>query len=109
MSPSIAGATTTGALEARQVAVRMSLARPLAIAPSQWAVAGAMRMASAASAATMCPMRRSDWSSSGSSITGRPDSASIVSGPMKWVAASLIITCTSAPARTSSRSSSAAL
>jgi hypothetical protein len=109
MSPSMAGPTMTGAELAMQVAVMMSLARPLAMAPSQRAVAGATRMASAVSAATMCPMRLSDCSSSGSSITGRPDSASSVSGPMKWVAASLIITCTSAPARVSSRSSSAPL
>ncbi len=41
MSPSIAGATTTGALVARQVAVTTSPARPLAIAASKFAVAGA--------------------------------------------------------------------
>ena len=47
MSPSIAGATTTGADVARQVAVTTSPARPLAIAPSQCAVAGATTIASA--------------------------------------------------------------
>ena len=40
MSPSIAGATTTGADVARHVAVTTSPASPLAIAPSQCAVAG---------------------------------------------------------------------
>ena len=109
MSPSMAGATTTGARVARQVAVMMSSARPLAMAPSQRAVAGATSTASAASAATMWLMRRSACSSRGSSMTGRPESVSIVSGPMKWVAARLIMTCTSAPAATSWRSSSAAL
>ena len=47
ISPSIAGATTTGAAVARQVAVTTSSARPLAIAPSQCAVAGATTIASA--------------------------------------------------------------
>ena len=41
MSPSIAGANTTGAEVARQVATTVSLAMPFAIAPSQRAVAGA--------------------------------------------------------------------
>ena len=40
ISPSIAGATTTGAAVARQAAVTASPARPVAIAASQWAVAG---------------------------------------------------------------------
>ena len=44
MSPSMAGATITGAAVARQVAVMTSPARPLAIAASQWAVAGATRI-----------------------------------------------------------------
>ena len=44
MSPSIAGATTTGADEARHVAVITSSARPAAIAASQRAVAGATRI-----------------------------------------------------------------
>ena len=52
ISPSIAGATTTGAAEARQVAVMTSSARPPAMAPSQRAVAGATRIASA------CPRPR---------------------------------------------------
>ena len=68
---------------ARQVAVMTSSARPLAMAPSQRAVAGATSTASAASAATMWLMRRSACSSSGSSMTGRPESVSSVSGPMK--------------------------
>jgi len=53
ISPSIAGATTTGAVVARQAAVTASPASPPAIAPSHCAVAGATRIASALSAATM--------------------------------------------------------
>ena len=49
---------------ARQVAVTTSPARPLAIAPSQCAVAGATTIASAVSATTMCPIRPSGSSSS---------------------------------------------
>ena len=59
MSPSIAGATTTGAEVARQAAVTTSPASPLAIAPSQWAVAGATTTRRRASATTMCPIRPS--------------------------------------------------
>src|SRR5262245_14933642 len=70
-SPSIAGATTTGAAEARQVAVTTSSARPLAIAAIHRAVAGATRIKSAESAATMCEIRWSGSSSSGSVITWR--------------------------------------
>ena len=79
------------------------------MAPSQRAVAGATTIASALSAATTCPMRRSGSSSSGSSITARRLSASSVSGPMNAVAVRLISTCTSAPAADSRRTSSAAL
>ena len=59
ISPSIAGATTTGAEVARQAAVIGSPARPPAIAPSHWAVAGATTIASALSATTMWPIRPS--------------------------------------------------
>ena len=57
ISPSIAGATTTGAAVARHVAVTASPARPVAMAASQWAVAGATTIASALSAITMWPIR----------------------------------------------------
>jgi hypothetical protein len=56
---SIAGATTIGAADARQVAVTTSPAIPFAIIPSQWAVAGATTIASAVSAMTMWPIRPS--------------------------------------------------
>jgi hypothetical protein len=65
----MAGATTTGADVARAVAVTVSAARPLAIAPSQWAVAGATTSASAVSAATMWPIRPSGSSASTSDST----------------------------------------
>ena len=109
ISPSMAGATMTGAAVARQVAVMASPARPLAMAASQWAVAGATRMASAASAATMCAMRSSGSSSSGSCSTWRRVSAASVSGPRKCVALGVMAACTSAPAAWSARASSAAL
>ena len=87
MSPSIAGATTTGADVARQVAVTTSPARPLAIAPSQCAVAGATTIASAAvGRPTMCPIRPSGSRSSTSVSTGWRDSAANDSGPTKRVA-----------------------
>jgi hypothetical protein len=53
ISPSIAGATTSGAFDARHVAVMTSSVRPFAIAAIQRAVAGATTIASAVSAATM--------------------------------------------------------
>jgi len=86
MPASIAGATTTGASVARQVAVITSSARPFAIAPSQRAVAGATSTRSAESAATMCAMRWSGSSSSGSVIGRWRVSACNVSGPRKTCA-----------------------
>ena len=71
MSPSIAGATTTGADVARQVAVTTSAASPCAMAPSQWAVAGATTTTSAASAVITWPIRPSG-SRSRTSASHRP-------------------------------------
>ena len=109
MSPSIAGATTTGADVARHVAVTTSPARPLAIAPSQCAVAGATTIASAESATTMWPIRPSGSRSRRSVSTGWRDSAANVSGPTNRVADGDSITATSAPSARSARSSSTAL
>ncbi len=92
MSPSIAGATTTGADVARQVAVTTSPARPLAIAPSQCAVAGATTTASAVSARTMWPIRPSGSRSSTSVSTGWRDSAANDSGPTNRAADGVSIT-----------------
>jgi hypothetical protein len=82
--PSIAGATTTGAAVARQAALTTSPDRPLAIAPSQCAVAGATTIASALSPMTMCPIRPSG---AGRGRRSRPDGATRAAnerGPTKW-------------------------
>ena len=87
MSPSIAGATTTGRRR-REAPWRSPRRRdrPPAIAASQWAVAGATTIASALSAMTMWPMRRSGSRSSTSVSTGWRDRAANDSGPTKRVA-----------------------
>ncbi len=109
MSPSIAGATTTGADVARHAAVTASDEIPLAIAPSQRAVAGATTIASAVSATTMCPIRSSGSSPRTSVSTGCRDRAANVSGPTNVAADGVSITTTSAPSARRSRSSSTAL
>ena len=109
ISPSIAGATTTGARAARQVIVITSSASPPAMAASQRAVAGATTMASARSPAATWAMRWSGRSASGSRTTGRRLRVSNVRGPTKCVDASVMRTCTSAPSEAMSRSSSTAL
>ena len=109
MPPSMAGATTTGTEVARQAAVMVSPARPLAMAPSQWAVAGATTIASTSWAAAMWPIRPSAWSDSTSESTGWRLSVSSVSVPTNSVADVVIRTRTSAPSSWSSRSSSTAL
>ena len=106
MSPSIAGATTTGADVARQAAVTVSLAIPLAIAPSQRAVAGATTIASAVSATTMCPIRWSGSRPRTSVSTAWRDSASNVRGATNAVAAGVSMTTTSAPSARRRRTSS---
>ena len=109
MPPSMAGATTTGTEVARHAAVIESPARPLAMAASQCAVAGATTIASTSFAALMWPIRPSSWSASTSMSTGWRLSVSRVSGPMKAVADAVIRTRTSAPSAWSRRSSSTAL
>ena len=73
------------------------------------ALAGATSTALASRVRSMCAMllgcRASHWLLK----TGRPLSACIVTGVMNCAAASVITTCTVAPARTSSRTSSADL
>ena len=109
MSPSIAGANTTGAAVARQVAVTASFAMPFAIAPSQRAVAGATTIASAVSATTMCPIRWSGSRPRTSVSTACRERAPNVSGPTNVAADGVSITTTSAPSARSSRTSSTAL
>ena len=105
----MAGAMTTDAEVARQMAVTTSSARPAAMAAIQRAVAGATMIRSALSAATMWPMRESGSSSNGSSWTERRVSVSSVNGPRNLAAEWVIAAWTSAPAATSARASSAAL
>jgi hypothetical protein len=109
ISPSIAGATTTGAAEASVVAVTVSLASPFAIAPSQCAVAGATRIASAESATTMWPMRPSGSRAMTSCSTGWRVRASSASGATKRAAAGVRSATTSASSAWSARTSSGAL
>lgn len=109
MSPSIAGATTTGALVARHAAATVSPAIPPAMVPIQWAVAGATTIASAASAMTMCPIRPSGRRARTSVSTGCRDSAANDRGPTNRLAAGVSITTTSAPSARRRRSSSTAL
>ena len=92
MSPSIAGATTTGADDARQVAVTTSPGQTGGHRASQCAVAGATTMASAVSATTMWPIRPSGSRSRTSVSTGWRDSAANDSGPTKRVADGVSIT-----------------
>ncbi len=105
----IAGASSSGAFEARTTAVSRSLAIPAARRAMASAVAGATINRSASSASLMCPISASLPRSNSSRATGAPDSVCMVSGVMNWVAASVITTRTVAPALTSSRQSSAAL
>ena len=87
----------------------MTSARPCASLAMKSALAGATSTASASRVRLMCAMllpgRASHWFVN----TARLDSACIVTGVMKRSAASVITTCTVAPALTSSRVSSAAL
>ena len=109
ISPSIAGATTTGALVARTVAVTASPDSPLAMAASQCAVAGATTIPSTVSATTMWPIRPSGSSASTSVSTAWRDRDANVRGPTNAVAAGVSIATTSAPSARSRRRSSTAL
>ena len=79
------------------------------MAASQRAVAGATRIKSAESAATMWAMRWSGSSSSGSVIGRRRVSVCSVSGPRNACAEWVISGWTSAPSAISARASSADL
>jgi hypothetical protein len=73
------------------------------------ALAGATTTASASRDRLMCAMAFASRASHWLRYTLRLDSACIVTAVMNWVAASVITTCTVAPARVSSRTSSADL
>ncbi|MCY1249938.1 hypothetical protein D9M72_635200 [compost metagenome] len=82
---------------------------PLARRAMKSVEAGAMTMASASRDRSMCAMLLSMRASHCDRKTGRPDRACIVTGVMKCVAASVMATCTVAPALVSRRTSSADL
>ena len=108
----IAGASSKGARSsgrARQVSVSRSAARPCASWASRSALAGATRIASASRPRLMCGMLLGSRASHWLSTTGRLLSACSVTGVMNCAAASVISTCTVAPALTSKRHSSADL
>ena len=73
------------------------------------AVAGAMTIASAHSPNCTCECHSPVFAVKNSVITGLPDSVDSVSGVMNSRAEGVIITCTSAPALMSSRTSVAVL
>src|SRR5512146_1116014 len=89
--------------------LRKSAARPRASRAMVRAVAGARTRRSARWVASMWPMRWLYSSDHMSSNTPWRDSVSNVSGATNLVAASVMTTCTSAPAFVSSRSNSTAL
>ncbi len=111
ISTFIAGATSSGteAGRARHSVESRSSAAPWTSLRMKSAEHGAIITASASRVRSMWAMlfemRLSHWSVN----TGRPDSACIVTGVMKCRAASVITTCTRAPALISPRTSSAAL
>jgi hypothetical protein len=105
----MAGAISSGTWRGRathMVDSRSSQA-PCASLRMKSAEHGAMMMASASRVTSMWAMllltRGSHWSV----YTGRPDSACMVTAVMKWVAASVITTCTEAPALVKRHSSAA--
>ena len=73
------------------------------------ALAGAIRIASACRDSSICGMPLGMAASHILVNTGLPDNACMVTGVMNWQAASVMTTCTSMPALTSRRTSSAAL
>ena len=91
------------------VAVTASPASPLAIAASQWAVAGATTNASAESAITMWPIRPSGSSASTSVRRGGGSAPRTRAAPTNRVAGGVSRHRTSAPSAWRSRSSSGAL
>ena len=105
----IAGATAIGRSLARHSVVSRSLAMPAARRARKSALAGATRMASGQRASSIWPIAASAWGSNRLVRTWRPDSAWKVSAPTNSCAASVIATCTSAPASFSLRTRSAAL
>ncbi len=109
ISTFIAGASMSGQRRARHSADSRSSASPCATFAMKSALAGATTMRSRSRESSMCAMLSATRLSHRSVHTGCPDSACIVTGVMNRVAASVMATRTSTPARASSRTSSAAL
>ncbi len=105
----IAGAKSKGQSRARHRVVRRSSARPRDSLAIKSALAGAIKIASAARDNSMCAIllliRASHWFVN----TGLPVKACMVTGVMNWVAASVMTTWTLAPSCISRRASSADL
>ncbi len=99
----MAGAISTGRLVAHTVVLSRSSEIPLAIFPRKLAVAGAITNRSAQSARLTCRVETNSCGGNRSVQTGFRDTVSSVNGVMKWVADSVMITCTSAPAFPSAR------
>ena len=92
----IAGATTTGAFEARTVSDTMSFAKPAARCAKEFAVAGTTIMRSAIRASSTCSARPSPAIST---ATGRDVMPSQVERPTNSNDARVAATYTSWPAR----------
>ena len=92
------GATSFRHLAARTTVVSMSSAIPCAILAMMSAVAGATRIRSASFATDICFTLNSKSRSKVSTIHLEPVSVSNVSGVINFVAFSVMMTCTFAPA-----------
>ncbi len=109
MSRSMAGATNTGALAERYVVTSILSATPVAILAIVDAVAGATTIASAQSPKSTWLFHWPVLAVKNSVITGLPLSVDKVTGEINSLALGVIITCTSAPAFTKRRVSTADL
>ena len=111
ISTFMAGATSKGrwAGRARHRVESRSSHTPCASLRRKSAEHGAIRMASAWRVKSICAMLLSMRASHWLVCTGWPDRACIVTAVMKWLAASVITTCTEAPDLVRARHSSAAL
>jgi hypothetical protein len=107
----MAGATSSGSRRgrARHMVDSRSSQTPCASLTMKSAEQGAMMMASASRVTSMWAILLSTRGSHWLLYTRCPDRACMVTAVMKWVAASVITTCTEAPALVSARHSSAAL
>ena len=108
----MAGATTSGTRSrgrAKHMRLTSSSARPTASLAIRSALAGAISTASASRVRLMWGMLLGSEASHWWVNTLRPLRACIVTGVMNWQAASVMTTCTEAPALTSKRHNSADL